>query len=863
MTTFVEIVVNVPQVSGVFHYHLPPHLEGQVDYGNLVTVPFGKQTVQGVVLGVVADPSVPQTKEVISLVDSEPVVTAQQVQLAHYISEQSLTPLAPCLSLMLPPGLSQLADTLYQLTEAGEKWRVDSDQEVDEGDDGLTDAQRRFLSLLQERGSLRGRQIERALPRKRWRATAQALQRQGLVTSGSILQEPTVRSKTVRVALLACSPDEIQTRLTELGRQGGAAFERRYALLQYLLDQSDPVGVFRLYDQTGANAADVKKLADKGFIIIEEREIWRDPLDEIDFLPAAPPELTQSQVDVWQQIKAGILRSTSGELVRPYLLFGVTGSGKTEVYFHAADAVMALGKQVIILVPEIALTPQTVRRFMARFPGRVGLIHSQLSPGERYDTWRRARSGELTVIVGPRSALFTPFSNLGLIVIDECHDDSYYQSEPAPSYHAREMAVAYARQVGGICLMGSATPDVVSTQRAAQGQWQALSLPDRILAHKEAVRLQIEKIKLSEAAGNLEQTHYQPLEKDAQTIELPPVKIVDMREELKAGNRSIFSRALHDGLSEVLARGQQAILFLNRRGTATYVFCRNCGHSLICPRCDTPLTFHVQAQGRSNALLCHRCGYQRNMPENCPQCSSAKIRQYGTGTEKVESEILKLFPGVRTIRWDWSTTRKKGAHDAILQKFADYEADVLIGTQMLAKGLDLPFVTLVGAVLADVGLNLPDYRSSERVFQVLTQVAGRAGRSPLGGQVILQTFNPDHYVLQAAAGHSYREFYLQELGYRRELGYPPFSQLVRLEFRGQDSAEVEGTAQALAQQVQAWVEQDGSHVDEVMGPLPCFFARVSGIYRWQIILRGPNPVELLKGKTLKNCKIEVNPTSLL
>jgi len=261
--------------------------------------------------------------------------------------------------------------------------------------------------------------------------------------------------------------------------------------------------------------------------------------------------------------------------------------------------------------------------------------------------------------------------------------------------------------------------------------------------------------------------------------------------------------------------------------------------------------------------MCHRCGYQRNMPEKCPQCESTKIRQFGTGTEKVESEIRKLFQGVRTIRWDWSTTRKKGAHDAILQKFADHEADVLIGTQMLAKGLDLPFVTLVGAVLADVGLNLPDYRSSERVFQVLTQVAGRAGRSPLGGQVILQTFNPDHYVLQAAAGHSYREFYLQELGYRRELGYPPFSQLVRLEFRGQDSAEVEEAAQALAQQIHSWVEKDGSHVDEIMGPLPCFFARVSGIYRWQIILRGPNPVELLKGRSLKNCRIEVNPTSLL
>jgi len=869
MTTFVEIAVNVPQVSGVFHYHLPSQLEGKVDHGHLVTVPFGRQTVQGVILGTVSDPSIPKTKEIISLLDPEPVVTPAQVELAQFISQHTLTPLATCLSLMLPPGLGQMADSLYQLTAAGEQWTVDSGGWAGDADDEgreLTDAQRRMLNLLQERGPLRGRQIDRALPRKRWRATAQALQRRGLVTSESILQAPTVRPKTIRIARLACSPEEAEARLGELGRKGGQAFERRQALLRSLMRESEPISVFRLYEESGANSADVKKLAEKGFIIIEEREIWRDPLDEVDFIPAIPPELTQDQADVWEQIKLGVQRSASGESVSPYLLYGVTGSGKTEVYFHAAEAVLQQGKQVIILVPEIALTPQTVRRFMARFPGRVGLIHSQLSPGERYDTWRRARSGELTVIVGPRSALFTPFSDLGLIVIDECHDDSYYQVDPAPSYHAREVAAAYARQVGAVCLMGSATPDVVSTYRAAQGQWTPLSLPDRILAHKDAVRLQMEKIQTSDVSKDirsLTKTHYQPLEKDAQTIDLPPVEVVDMRAELKSGNRSIFSRALHNALAEVLGRGQQAILFLNRRGTATYVFCRECGHSMKCPRCDTPLTFHVQTFKRSNALHCHRCGYQRNMPAKCPECGGTKIRQYGTGTEKVEAEVRKQFAGARTLRWDWGTTRQKGAHDAILQQFANHEADVLIGTQMLAKGLDLPLVTLVGVVLADVGLNLPDYRSSERVFQVLTQVAGRAGRSPLGGQVILQTFEPDHYVIQAAAGHSYRDFYRQELGYRRDLGYPPFARLVRLEFRGQESAQVEESAQKAAQQIQAWMAAEDSQSTEIIGPVPCFFARVGGIYRWQVILRGPNPVVLLKDRSLKDCRIEVEPTSLL
>lgn len=871
MTTFVEIAVNIPRVSGVFHYHLPPHLEGRIDRGHLVTVPFGQQTVQGVVMERVSDAAVPETKAVISLLDPEPVVTPDQVKLAHYISEHTLTPLAPCLSLMLPPGLAQMADSLYQLTPAGEKWREGSGENVVDSGNEITDAQKRLLKLLQARGPLRGRQIERALPRKRWRATAQALGRRGLLTSEAVLQAPTVKPKTIRTAQLACSPEEVESRIAELGRKGSQAFARRRAMLRYLEGQSEPTNISRLYQESGGNSTDVKILAERGFITVGEREVWRDPLSDVDFIPALPPELTQAQAEVWEQVRQGLRCSAAGESVSPFLLHGVTGSGKTEIYFHVAEAVLELGKQVIILVPEIALTPQTVRRFMARFPGRVGLIHSQLSQGERYDTWRRARSGELTVIVGPRSALFTPFADVGLIVIDECHDDSYYQGDPAPSYHAREIAVAYARQVGAVCLMGSATPDVVSTHRAAQDQWTALSLPDRILAHKDAVRMQMEKIKTSEVSEDfrsLGRGQYQPLEKDAQTIDLPPVQVVDMRAELKAGNRSIFSRALHGALAEVLARGQQAILFLNRRGTATYVFCRECGHSLQCPRCDTPLTFHVSAYKRSNVkatdvLVCHRCGYQRNMPSQCPVCGSAKIRQYGTGTEKVEADVRKLFPQARTLRWDWGTTRSKGAHDAILQQFANHEADVLIGTQMLAKGLDLPLVTLVGVVLADVGLNLPDYRAGERVFQVLTQVAGRAGRSPLGGQVILQTFKPDHYVIQAAAGHSYGEFYRQELSYRRELGYPPFGRFVRLEFRGDESAQVEEAAQKVVRQVRAWMAEDEGHSTELIGPVPCFFARVGGIYRWQVVLLGPNPLALLKGRPLKDCRIEVDPTSLL
>jgi primosomal protein N' (replication factor Y) len=339
-----------------------------------------------------------------------------------------------------------------------------------------------------------------------------------------------------------------------------------------------------------------------------------------------------------------------------------------------------------------------------------------------------------------------------------------------------------------------------------------------------------------------------------------------MRQELKAGNTSIFSRSLQVALGQVLRESQQAILFLNRRGTATYVFCRDCGYTLKCPRCDLPLTYHVQPLNQptfqpASLLTCHHCGYTRKPPAHCPQCGSGKIRHFGTGTEKVEAEVLALFPQARTLRWDYETTRQKGAHDIILSHFANHRADVLIGTQMVAKGLDLPLVTLVGVILADVGL--PDYRSAERTFQVLTQVAGRAGRSPLGGQVIMQTFQPDNYIIQTAARHDYDDFYHRELGYRRPLGYPPYGGLVRLEFRNTDAVEAEAAAQKLATRLRGWITAEDRRATEIIGPVPCFFARIGGLYRWQIILRGPDPISLLRNRQLGGWRVEVDPVSLL
>ncbi len=448
----------------------------------------------------------------------------------------------------------------------------------------------------------------------------------------------------------------------------------------------------------------------------------------------------------------------------------------------------------------------------------------------------------LKVIIGARSALFSPLPNVGLIVVDESHDSSYYQSDP-PFYHAVTAAQMYARFAGAVCVLGSATPTVIQRYQSEHS-----SLPGE---------------EGQEGSGARE-LHRLELPRRITGSDLPPVQVVDMREELKAGRRGIFSRSLQEGLGSTLMRGEQAILFLNRRGTATYIFCRDCGHVLRCPNCDTPLTLHLDEKER---LLCHQCGYERNRPGACPQCGGRQIREYGLGSERVEAEVNSLFPKARTLRWDWETTRQKDAHEMILTHFANHQADVLIGTQMLAKGLDLPLVTLVGIVLADVGLYLPDPFAGERVFQVLTQVAGRAGRSERGGKVILQTFDPGSQVIRSTAGHDVNGFHAYELEQRRRLGYPPFSHLVRLEYRNLSPATAEQETRKAAARLQPLLTSERWKLITMVGPVPSFFAKVGGMYRWQIILRGPDPVRLLQeqpiGVWFKDWRVEVDPISLL
>jgi primosomal protein N' (replication factor Y) (superfamily II helicase) len=834
MKPFAQVAVNVPSVAGVFDYAIPAELAGDIGIGCLVTLPFGKQRVQGVILRFVDQPAVADTKDILEIVASEPVLTTAQIALAEWMAEATLSPLAAMINLMVPTGLSQQADVLYSVT---------SDQLPVSAEFGQI--QNRLLKLLQERGPLRGRQIDTHFRNVDWRKSAEWLVRRGILARKSVLPQPRVRSKYIRVAQLAAPLEEAQAALPDLGKTE-ATQKRRSAALRTLMQELDEVNVSWIYAESGCNLSDLQVLAERGLIVLRENEIWRDPLESIEskgLVSSAIPTLTPEQAQAWEKIQ-GAFPSRSINL--PFLLHGVTGSGKTELYIRAAEETVRRGQQAIILVPEIALTPQTVRRFLARFPGQVGLVHSKLSEGERYDTWRRAREGLLKVIIGPRSALFAPLPDIGVIAVDECHDSSYYQSEP-PFYHAVSTAQAYARLTGAVCILGSATPTIVQRWDADTGESVLLELPGRIASAQE--------------------------EKPHQILDLPPVSVIDMREELKTGNRGIFSRDLLQALGHTLGRDEQAILFLNRRGTATYVFCRDCGYALKCPQCDTPLTYHLEPLSRSpvgpstgkqeNALTCHYCGYTRQKPQKCPECNSNQIREYGLGSERVEADVGKLFPEARVLRWDWETTRQKDAHEIILSHFASHRADVLVGTQMLAKGLDLPLVTLVGVVLADVGLNLPDPFSEERVFQVLTQVAGRAGRSVRGGQVVLQTFQPEHPVIRAASRHDYAGFYDQELAGRRLLGYPPFGRLVRLEYRHRENERAQAEAGKTASRLKSRVEAERRLQTTLVGPVPCFFSKLRGEYRWQIVLRGPNPVEILQGQRFDGWRVEVNPPSLL
>jgi primosomal protein N' (replication factor Y) len=581
---------------------------------------------------------------------------------------------------------------------------------------------------------------------------------------------------------------------------------------------------------TRVTPAALAELEAAGLVARAEVEARHDPLAGRVVPPSPPLPLTAEQ----RAALAAILAPGPAGEANVILLHGVTGSGKTEVYLQALAAHLAAGRRGIILVPEIALTPQAMMRFAGRFPGRVALLHSGLTDAERLDEWRRIRAGRADVVVGSRSALFAPVGRLGLIVVDEEHEAAYKQEGRAPTYHARDVALELGRLTGATVVLGSATPAVESYWRARSGTYRLVELRARA------------------PAGGARRA-----------AALPPVTLVDLRAELRAGNTSILSGPLQSALAQTLAAGQQAVLFLNRRGMASCVICRECGYVARCGGCDVPLTYHAS----DRALVCHYCGRRQPPPAICPHCWGAGIRYFGLGTERVEAAVRRQYPRARVLRWDRDTARSRAAHEALLAAFAERRADVLVGTQMIAKGLDLPAVTLVGVVSADVALYLPDFRAAERAFQLLTQVAGRAGRGREPGRVIVQTFNPDHFCIQAAARHDYLDFYGAEVGARERYGYPPFRRFAKLTYTHADRHRAQVEATLLAERLARVIRERGLERTDVVGPAPAFMERLRGRYRWQVIARGPDLRPLLQALTPEDLPpgwaLDVDPASTL
>ena len=809
---------------GVLSYHVPPRLRGLVRPGQLVWVPLRQSQLQGVVLRLTPVPARAEGLRAISgLADPEATLTSVGLQLAAWVAATYRAPLYEVLALLLPPGVGQAAETTWRATSAGFAAELGA----------LPERERAVLYYLRTRGELGERALRQALrgSDSELRAAYADLAERGLISRGASISPPRARPRHERLARLLVPPAEFPAVLEALHRA-----PRQRAVLEWLAARqgeaaSDPAPLAELYAATGANAALLRALEQRGLLAIESREVRRDPLDGVVVPPDQPPLLTTAQRAAYtaivealeQHAQPGDSEAAAAGGAPVFLLHGITGSGKTEIYLRTIARTLRLGRQALVLVPEIALTAQLVRRFAARFPGQLAVLHSGLGLGERYDEWRRLRRGEARLAIGSRSAVFAPLDNLGLVIVDEEHELSY-KHDASPRYHARDTALQLAALAGAVSVLGSATPSVESYQAARTGRYRLLELPERVGGGIGADGLP-----------------------RSQTLPLPPVRIVDMRHELQGGNRSIFSQALQQALETTLARGKQALLFLNRRGAAAFVMCRDCGHVITCHACSSPLTLHHEPDAAHGApaaqLVCHSCGARSPVPVICPQCLSGRIRGFGVGTQRVAEEVRARFPTARVLRWDRDSASGKGAHGRMLEALLRHEADVVVGTQMIAKGLDLPLVALVGVVAADTGLHLPDFRSGERAFQLLTQVAGRAGRRFAGAQVLIQSYNPEHYALLAAQEHDYKGFFTQEIAFRRETGYPPFSRLVRFVYAAENQPNAQHAAEQLAARLQIHLEQRRLMGWGLIGPAPAFIQRTRGRWRWHLILRAPATAE--------------------
>lgn len=829
---YAQVAVNSPGAGRrSYSYSIPDELAGRVRAGHGVIVPFGRHTFQGIVLEITDEPGYSRTRPIESLVADDPVIAEPLIGLGEWIAAYYQTDLYTAYRPMLPPAFERRQTIIVRVTEAGQ-----------DAIESVSPRRAEILAFVSDAGETTTAAIRDEFGARAARDVT-ALTGRGYLDTSDVWEGPRISPRLEIFVQAAIPADQLRTKAEELRASG--AFRQADALEALAANPGGRLSDLRR--MSGASRQSWDALVQAGLVAVEQRETRRD-LRTVRATTAAQPgldlSLTPHQKDALNHVTASINDGSSDV----YLLHGVTGSGKTEVYLQAFRRVIEKGRQGIMLVPEIALTPQTVGRFWERFPGRVAVLHSGLTTRERYDEWRSIVEGQVDIVIGTRSAVFAPMPNVGLIVLDEEHEWTYKQESLAPRYHARDVAIERARHENAVVVLGSATPDVRTMYAALRTEITLLELPGRITTDPSAG-----------AAGWTERP-------------LADVEVVDLRQELMEGNRSIFSRALREDMTDALARGEQGILFLNLRGTGWAVQCRTCGYTAECKRCTsysstagggrkhssrTTMTYH--ADGR---IVCHLCGNSRRSPTRCPECRRTTIRPIGIGTERVATEAMAAFPGARVIRWDRDAVNEARGHEPILAEFANGRADILVGTQMIAKGLDLPNVTIVGVVNADIGLQAPDFYAPERAFQLLCQVAGRAGRGHVPGRVIVQTYQPDDSAIQTAAAQDYRQFYMLETQSRRQYGYPPYARIARLTRTGLRLPDVQSAARQLARVLRAEIRSRGVMNTRVMGPAPAPRERLRGRYRWQLTIISDDPTELLETVALPpGWTVDVDPMS--
>lgn len=778
---FAEVVVDIParQLDRPLTYLVPYHWQERVEVGSAVLVPLLRSLQVGYVIGLRGEPpgdvEPAAIKPLEGIIEEPPILDDKAVELCRWISRRYLCPLASAVRLFLPPGRARkpLERVRLLLDPPEALARIPS----------RAPRQRELVeSLASLGGSASLARLRESMGKGFPTEVLRQLERKGLLERSYHLPPPRVNKATLRFTEITPLGREW------LGRETSARYPARRRALSLLMERGGSMPSSELCQRARCSPSLLKDMESLGLLEIREEEVLRDPLRDFTFPGSEPPPMTRDQENALRAILEAM--NAGGGTV---LLHGVTGSGKTEVYLRAIEEALGRGLDCLVLVPEIALTPQMVQRFVGRFRERVAVLHSRLGLGERYDQWRGIREGKYRVVIGARSALFAPLARLGIIVVDEEHETSYKQ-ETSPRYHAVEVAAKRAEIYGAVLVLGSATPRLETLHATRSGEYILASLPQRVDGRR-----------------------------------MPQVEIVDMREVREASGKRLLSPRLVLALAETIRRNEQAILFLNRRGFAPSLLCRRCGFTWKCSHCSVSLCWHA-GEGH---LLCHHCGLSLPHPKACPRCGEVAWKYAGAGTERVEEEIRSIFPHVPLLRMDADTTRRKGSHFRIFREFQEGKARILVGTQMIAKGLDLPSVTLVGIIDADTSLTLPDFRASERTFQLITQVSGRAGRGERPGRVILQSYNPEHYAISLAAAGRMEDFLHKETEFRRDAHYPPFCRLVNFVV----SSSREETAREASCVLAEAIHSLKGPAEEVLGPAPAPLSRLKGRYRHHLLVK--------------------------